>query len=229
MKKKFILSIILLFSFALILTGCGSENNISSDVSKGTEDISNNLKENNMETKEKASTITGNIKIELYKDKAPVTSQNFIDLAKAGKYNNVPFHRIINDFMIQGGDFTNKNGTGGQAAKYHEGLGDPEDESTWVIPDEFGEGLKNEYGSISMANAGPNTGGSQFFIIDAKEGTPWLDGKHAVFGKVIEGIDIVESISEVSTDSMDKPVSPVIMKKVTIKEEEGNPVAIIEI
>ncbi len=229
MKKKLIFSIILLFSFALITAGCGSDNNISGEVVGGTKNINNNLKENNMETEKEVNKIAGTIKLELYKDKAPVTSQNFIDLARAGKYNSAPFHRIINDFMIQGGDFTNKNGTGGHAAKYHESYGDPNDESTWVIPDEFDESLINEYGSISMANAGPNTGGSQFFIIDAKEGTPWLDGKHAVFGKVIEGMDVVEAISETPTNSNDKPVNDVIIKKVTIEEKEGNPVAVIEI
>lgn len=218
-----------MFSFTLVLGGCGSENNLSGEVIDGTESVNNNLKEKTMDTKKEESTITGTIKIELYKDKAPITAGNFIDLAKAGKYNNTPFHRIINDFMIQGGDFTNKNGTGGHAAEYYEGLGDPEDEVTWVIPDEFNENLKNEYGAISMANAGPNTGGSQFFIIDAKEGTPWLDGKHAVFGKVIEGMDVVEAISETPTDSMDRPVSDVIMKKVSIEEKDNNPVAIIKI
>lgn len=229
MKSKLILSFILLFSFALILTGCSSENNLSGEVQKGTENINNNLNEEKMDTKKETSTITGTIKIELYSDKAPVTSQNFMDLAKAGKYDGAPFHRVIDDFMIQGGDFTNKNGTGGHAAQYHEGYGDPEDESTWVIPDEFDSSLKNEYGAISMANAGPDTGGSQFFIIDAKEGTPWLDGKHAVFGKVIEGMDIVEEISATPTDSMDKPISDIFMKKVRIEEQEGNPIAVIEI
>lgn len=228
MKKKLIFSIILLFSFTLILSGCGS-NNISGEAQKSTKSINNNLKENNMETKKETSTISGTIKIELYKNKVSVTAQNFIDLAKAGKYDGAPFHRVIDDFMIQGGDFTNKNGTGGHAAQYHEGYGDPKDETTWVIPDEFDDSLKNEYGVISMANAGPNTGGSQFFIIDAKEGAPWLDGKHAVFGKVIEGMEVVEKISETPTDSMDKPVSDIIMKKVSIEEKEGNPVAVIEI
>lgn len=229
MKKKLIFSIILLLSFALITTGCGNDNKISGEVVESAKDINNNLKENNMETEKETNKITGTIKIELYKDKAPITAENFIDLVKAGKYDGAPFHRVIDDFMIQGGDFTNKNGTGGHAAKYHEGYGDPEEESTWVIPDEFEKSLTNEYGAISMANAGPDTGGSQFFIIDAKEGTPWLDGKHAVFGKVVEGMDIVEEISETPTDSMDRPASDVVMKKVSIEEGEKNPVAEIEI
>ena len=229
MKKKLVFSIVLLFSFALIATGCGSDNNISGEAVESTKNINNNIEENKMETTKEVSKITGTIKIELYKDKAPITAENFIDLVKAGKYDGAPFHRVIDDFMIQGGDFTNKNGTGGHAAKYHEGYGDPEEESTWVIPDEFEKSLTNEYGAISMANAGPDTGGSQFFIIDAKEGTPWLDGKHAVFGKVVEGMDIVEEISETPTDSMDRPASDVVMKKVSIEEGEKNPVAEIEI
>jgi len=228
MKKKLIFSVILLFSFALLTSGCGSDNNISGEAIEGTKDINNNLKEETMDTNKEVSKIISIVRIELFKDKAPITAQNFIDLAKMSKYDGTPFHRVINDFMIQGGDFTNKNGTGGQAAKYYEGLGDPKEETTWAIPDEFDESLKNEYGSISMANSGPNTGGSQFFIIDAKEGTPWLDGKHAVFGKVIEGMNIVEEISEIPTDSMDRPTIDVIMKKVTIEEDKNNPVAVVE-
>ncbi|MBL7206499.1 MAG: peptidylprolyl isomerase [Candidatus Aenigmarchaeota archaeon] len=160
----------------------------------------------------------GEIKIE-FSDKAPITVENFVMLAEAGKFDGTQFHRIINDFMIQGGDFTKGDGTGGHAARYHEGFGNPDIPETWLIPDEFHDDLKNEYGAISMANKGPNTGGSQFFIIDKKDGTPWLDGKHAVFGKVVSGMDIIEKISEVDTDSSDKPFRAVIIEKVTITDK----------
>ena len=144
-------------------------------------------------------TTKGTFAIELYRDKAPKTAQNFIDLTNKGFYNGLIFHRVIDGFMIQGGD-PNGNGTGGPG---------------YTIPDEFGEGLlHSSEGILSMANAGPNTGGSQFFITLDK--TPWLDGHHAVFGKVIEGMEVVRSIGKVTTFS-DRPISPIIIKKLTIE------------
>ncbi len=143
----------------------------------------------------------GEIEIELFADKAPKTAQNFIDLAEKGYYDGVIFHRVIDNFMIQGGDPT---GTG---------MGGP----GYEIEDEFGEGLAHDSaGILSMANRGPNTGGSQFFIT-LKE-TPWLDGKHAVFGKVVGGLDVVKKIGKVKTDYADRPVKDVIMEKVTIRK-----------
>ena len=141
----------------------------------------------------------GTIDIELFEDKAPITTANFIELAEKGFYNEVTFHRVIPGFMIQGGD-PNGDGTGGPG---------------YEIADEFHPALKHSSaGILSMANAGPNTGGSQFFItLDA---TPWLDNKHAVFGKVVKGQDIVNKIAQVKTIN-DKPLTPVVMKKVTIK------------
>ena len=141
----------------------------------------------------------GTIDIELFEDKAPITTANFIELAEKGFYNEVTFHRVIPGFMIQGGD-PNGDGTGGPG---------------YEITDEFHPALKHSSaGILSMANAGPNTGGSQFFItLDA---TPWLDNKHAVFGKVVKGQDIVNKIAQVKTIN-DKPLTPVVMKKVTIK------------
>jgi peptidyl-prolyl cis-trans isomerase A (cyclophilin A) len=167
---------------------------------------------------------TGVIEIKLYVDKAPITTKNFIDLANQKKYDGCPFHRIIENFMIQGGDFENGDGTGGHAAEYHEGYGDPDDPSTWVIPDEFHPDLKNIRCTVAMANRGPNTGGSQFFInvVD----NPHLDNKHAVFGKVIKGMDIVDEISKVDTDDDARPIHPVIMKKVRII---GSDKAVIEV
>lgn len=145
-------------------------------------------------------TSKGNFRLELFEDKAPLTSKNFITLVNKGFYNGLIFHRVIDDFMIQGGD-PKGNGTGGPGYK---------------IPDEFHPDLKHAQGVISMANAGPNTGGSQFFI--TLKATPWLDNKHAVFGKVIEGMEVVKAIGKVKTGAQDKPVEDVVIKKITIEQ-----------
>lgn len=143
----------------------------------------------------------GSFSIELFEDRAPQTTKNFIDLAEKGFYNGVIFHRVIRDFMIQGGDPT---GTGRGGPGY-------------TIPDEFHPDLKHgSAGILSMANAGPNTGGSQFFI--TLEATPWLDGKHAVFGEVTNGMDVVQAIGVTATARGDRPVEDVVMESVTITE-----------
>ena len=142
----------------------------------------------------------GTFRIELFEDKAPITTKNFIDLATKGFYDGVIFHRVIDGFMIQGGDPT---GTGRGGPGYR-------------IPDEFHPDLKHDSaGILSMANAGPNTGGSQFFITLGP--TPHLNNRHAVFGKVIEGLDVVKAIGKVVTNAADRPVEDVVMKKVTIE------------
>lgn len=120
----------------------------------------------------------GVIKIELYENRAPITTKNFIDLAESGFYDGLTFHRVIRGFMIQGGDPLG-SGTGGPG---------------YVIPDEFHPELKHITGTLSMANAGPNTGGSQFFITESPQ--PHLNGKHSVFGQVIEGQDVVVKIEQ---------------------------------
>jgi Peptidyl-prolyl cis-trans isomerase (rotamase) - cyclophilin family len=141
----------------------------------------------------------GTIVAEMFEDKAPKTTENFISLVNKGFYDGVVFHRIIDGFMIQGGDPT---GTG---------MGGP----GYQIPDEFGPGLTHDdEGYFSMANAGPNTGGSQFFITLAP--TPWLDGHHAVFGKVVDGIDVVRKIGVAKTDFRDRPVNEISMEKVEV-------------
>ncbi len=149
----------------------------------------------------KFQTSMGDFTIELYSDLAPNTVTNFITLAKKNFYDGVIFHRVIDNFMIQGGDPT---GTGRGGPGY-------------AIPDEFGQGLKHDApGILSMANAGPNTGGSQFFITLVP--TPWLDGHHAIFGHVIKGMNVVEKIGHVKTDRQDRPVEEVTIKTITIEE-----------
>ncbi len=139
-------------------------------------------------------TSKGDITIELNADKAPKTVTNFIVLAKAGYYNGLTFHRVIPDFMIQGGD-PDGNGTGGTSI-YGETF---EDESN---------DLQMVKGVIAMANRGPNTNGSQFFIVQA-EATPWLQGRHTIFGRVTKGLDIVDAIVNVPADANDRPSTPV--------------------
>lgn len=147
------------------------------------------------------NTSMGDFEVKLATDYAPETSKNFITLAEKGFYNGLTFHRVIDNFMIQGGDPAG-NGTGGPG---------------YTIKDEFSSKLLHDGpGVISMANRGPNTGGSQFFITLRE--TKWLDGKHAVFGKVSKGMDVVYKIGKTATDSNDKPLEPVIIKKVTIEK-----------
>lgn len=147
----------------------------------------------------KFTTNKGVFVAEMFEDKAPLTTKNFIELVEKGFYDGIIFHRVIDCFMIQGGDPT---GTG---------MGGP----GYKIKDEFGEGLKHDdEGILSMANAGPNTGGSQFFITLAP--TPWLNGHHAIFGKVVEGMDVVRLIGVVPTDFRDRPREAVTMEKVEV-------------
>ena len=145
-------------------------------------------------------TSKGTFDIELFEDKAPKTTGNFITLVEKGFYNGLIFHRVIDGFMIQGG-CPKGDGTGGPG---------------YTIPDEFHPDLRHSgEGILSMANAGPNTGGSQFFITLAK--TEWLDGHHAVFGKVIKGMDVVKAIGKVETDPFrDRPYEDVKINKITI-------------
>jgi len=146
-------------------------------------------------------TTLGQLVLELYQDKAPKTVANFVKLAKEGFYDGIIFHRVIAGFMIQTGDPT---GTGRGGPGY-------------TFEDEFHPALKHsERGILSMANAGPNTNGSQFFITLAP--TPWLDGKHSVFGKVIEGQSVIDAIAAAPRDANDRPRSEISMKKVTLQE-----------
>jgi len=147
-------------------------------------------------------TSMGTIKIKLFSKEAPITTTNFKNLINEGFYNGIIFHRVIDGFMLQGGDPT---GTGRGGSKN-------------TIQDEFGPGLKHsKKGILSMANSGPNSGSSQFFITLAA--TPWLDGKHAIFGEVISGMDVVEKIGKTKTGPNDKPATDIKMIKVTLGEK----------
>ncbi len=175
----------------------------------------------------------GDIKIKLFPDKAPKAVENFTTHAKNGYYNGIVFHRVIKDFMIQGGDPT-ATGMGGESIWGHS------------FEDEFTPELHNLRGALSMANAGPCTNGSQFFIVQAKKvpdgmieqlegltaeqgfpteiteaykelgGTPWLDFRHTVFGQVFEGMEVVDKIAETEVDGGDKPVNDVVIEAIEI-------------
>ena len=151
-------------------------------------------------TRARFQTNQGEFVLDLFDKEMPVTAGNFIKLAEKGFYNGVIFHRVIKDFMIQGGDPTG-TGTGGPG---------------YVIKDEFTKNNRNDRGTISMANAGPNTGGSQFFINVVNNN--YLDKKHPVFGRVSSGMEIVDKIANAKTDSQDRPLSRVIINKIVIEK-----------
>jgi len=140
----------------------------------------------------------GAIELELFDEDAPKTVENFRKLATDGFYDGVIFHRVIKDFMIQGGDPT---GTGSGGPGY-------------TFEDEFNDN-KVERGALAMANAGPNTNGSQFFIVTT-DAAPWLDGKHTVFGRVTAGMEVVDSIEATDTDAGDKPVSDAVIERIEL-------------
>ena len=197
MKKGILLALVLCLS--IFAVGCSQKENT-------------NVSKKNDTAKAEAATLNsiavfetskGTFKVELFQNKAPLTAGNFVTLSKKGFYDGLIFHRVIDGFMIQGGD-PKGNGTGGPG---------------YVIKDEFAPGLKHDKkGILSMANAGPNTGGSQFFITLVP--TPWLDNKHSIFGQVIEGIEVVEAIGKVKIDNRDKPLEDIVVKKITIVENK---------
>ena len=145
-------------------------------------------------------TSEGAIQLELFPEDAPKTVENFTKLAGDGFYDGVSFHRVIPDFMIQGGDPT---GTGSGGPGY-------------TFEDEFND-HKLLKGSLAMANAGPNTNGSQFFIVTAEE-CSWLDGKHTVFGRVLEGQEVVDRISGADRDGRDKPTTPITIDRIELED-----------
>jgi len=149
----------------------------------------------------------GKVVLEMMEADAPKTVANFVKLAKSGFYDGTKFHRIIAGFMIQGGDPKTKD----DDLEGEWGTGDP----GYKFDDEIHANNSNEIGTISMANAGPNTNGSQFFINTADNN--FLDTKHTVFGRVVEGFDVIKQIERTSTDPSDRPFDPVIIEKVEME------------
>lgn len=229
---------LLLFALCLlVLVGCASKDEKKTSESKGEKTMLRQLsgyKEG--DKKVTIKTTMGDIEIVLFPEVAPKAVENFIGLAKKGYYNGIIFHRVIEGFMIQGGDPTG-TGMGG--------------ESLWGkdFEDEFDVNYRNFYGALSMANAGPGTNGSQFFIVTTKDnvsnnildqmkqlgekngfsedvinaykelgGAYHLDGKHTVFGQVIKGMDVAESISKVKTNAQDKPLEDVKIESIEVVE-----------
>tara|TARA_Y100000310_G_scaffold326558_2_gene391587 strand:+ start:12 stop:569 length:558 start_codon:yes stop_codon:yes gene_type:complete len=185
MKKTLILTAIIIISIFLI--SCGGEKMEGSTVTLQTN--------------------KGEIRLELFTETMPITTGNFIKLAKDGFYDGTKFHRVIDNFMIQGGDPLTKD----SSKKSMWGTGDP----GYKIKDEFTDNNKNDRGTISMANAGPNTGGSQFFINLVNNN--FLDSKHPAFGKVVTGMDVVDTIAKVQKEAQDRPVEDVVIEKVVVE------------
>jgi len=150
-------------------------------------------------TKVILETNLGDITIKVLPEEAPKIVKNFVQLVDSNKYDGTIFHRVIDGFMIQGGDYENRNGTGGEA--YEGGY----------LEDEFSQNLSHVRGAVSMANRGPNTNGSQFFIMH-KDGQ-FLDGRHSIFGQVVEGMETVDEIAKVNTDAKDMPLENVTIFK----------------
>jgi cyclophilin family peptidyl-prolyl cis-trans isomerase len=229
MKKIFFSLILMVF-----LTGCNqsslnteadagkiNENKLNLEVGQSSRETANKNNENNKMQENKSVTYEdltkeysvavlktnmGEIKLKFYAEASPVTVNNFLNLAKDGFYDGTRFHRVIKDFMIQGGDPKSKD----LSQKNMWGTGDP--------GYKFSEEINSEKlvrGSLAMANSGPNTNGSQFFIVTAPA-TPWLDGKHTNFGYVAEGMEIVEQIESVDTDANDRPAEDIIIESIEL-------------
>ena len=214
-KHVKILGLVLITSLALVAGGCVQKKAVEEkqeveqplEETGGGEDMSGEQLKG-PEVGEEVAIITtnqGEIKVRFFPEVAPKAVENFKTHSKDGYYEGVGFHRIIKDFMIQGGD-PDGTGRGG--------------ESIWGAPfeDEFNSDYKHLKGTLSMANAGPGTNGSQFFIVHAENGTPHLNGAHTVFGQVYEGMDVVDLIANLQVDRNDMPGEPVVMEKIEIVE-----------
>lgn len=204
-----------LFLLLFVLTACHDTTKNETDnkpIETKEDKLMSELQENvklddNQKLVAVIETNMGTMEVELFPEKAPKTVMNFVGLAKKDYYDGIIFHRVIEDFMIQGGDPT---GTGRGGESVYGG----------TFEDEFHPELRHDgAGVLSMANAGPGTNGSQFFI--TLKATPWLDGRHSVFGKLIDGEDVLEKIgSAETTKPFDKPVEDVVMQNVTIEKRD---------
>lgn len=216
MSKSTIIQIALMGVLVLIVVlGVRDVNKKSEEVQNVSASVAESLETNKEEetmsqeiTRVVLNTSKGAVTLELWKENAPKTVENFVTLAQNGFYDGTRFHRVIEGFMIQGGDPLSKDTA--QIARW--GTGGP----GYQFADEIHAENKNLAGTISMANAGPNTNGSQFFINVADNS--YLDQRHTVFGKVVEGYDIVEAISLVDTGPNDRPVEDVVIESITVLE-----------
>lgn len=229
-KKAWLLSSTLVLA-VFILAGCGTKQKTYSfnESSAGSTDRkllssteeTNEINQQNMNVPNEINlalaeqysgvvivTNLGEIEVEFYEEN-PITAANFLTLAQGGFYDNTIFHRVIKDFMIQGGDPNSKN-----ADRATHGMGGP----GYSFADEINNRPLVK-GSLAMANSGPSTNGSQFFIVTA-ESTPWLDGKHTNFGEVVSGMEIVDKIEALQTDERDNPVQSVKIERVELKEKK---------
>lgn len=211
MKKVFLLllAMVLMTGSCLAASGNASGNERTTSIQDGpaVKDVHKDVHKGDKKMVNRIAvfeTNLGNFSVELFEDETPITTENFIDLAEKGFYDGVIFHRVIDGFMIQGGD---PEGTG---------MGGP----GYTIEDEFRDDLRFDgEGILAMANTGmPHTGGSQFFITLDK--TPWLNGHHTIFGKVKEGMDVVRRIGHSETDMADRPLEDVVIKSIEIKYPE---------
>lgn len=211
MKKVFLLllAMVMMTGSCLAASGNASGNERTTSIQDGqaVKDVHKDVHKGDKKMVNRIAvfeTNLGNFSVELFEDETPITTENFIDLAERGFYDGVIFHRVIDGFMIQGGD---PEGTG---------MGGP----GYTIEDEFRDDLRFDgEGILAMANTGmPHTGGSQFFITLDK--TPWLNGHHTIFGKVKEGMDVVRRIGHSETDMADRPLEDVVIKTIEIKYPE---------
>ncbi|MDR7079061.1 peptidyl-prolyl cis-trans isomerase B (cyclophilin B) [Neobacillus niacini] len=243
--RKILQFVFVLLMGVIVLSGCGTSKEKeeaapkstapTTEEKEGNDQVANAVYpqlSNEVSVNEKLveiETTMGNIKIKLFPEYAPKAVENFVKHSEEGYYDGLIFHRVINDFMLQGGD-PNGDGTGGESI-----YGKP-------FEDEFSDNLYNLRGALSMANSGSNTNGSQFFIVQKKSvdpamksemekagfpneiieayedrgGTPWLDQRHTVFGQVLEGMDVVDKIAETPVDAKDKPEEDVIIKDIKV-------------
>ena len=233
--KRLLLIVLALMMCMAVLTACGDEVVYTGTTEKTNGDVSQNGGNKDMEAllnindikpvedavvdddyairePEKGETVAilhtsmGDIKMRFLDEIAPLATNNFIALAEAGRYDKTIFHRVINNFMIQGGDYTNFDGTGGVSAYGVE------------FPNEVSEYASNIRGSVAMANAGPDTNGSQFYINQCPEDNTYLDGGYTVFGWVYEGMDVVDAIASVATAVGDRPLEDVELEYVEVVE-----------
>jgi len=225
-NKAFLLTLLI---FSLFLTACTASKPIANAKNNNQNNLTNNKKsminidKNSMSnqdilkkySKAEFKTTMGNFTVEFFNKEMPITVSNFLNLADSGYFDGVKFHRVMENFMIQSGDPLSKD----DSKALYWGTGGP----GYAIADEFVKGLSNVYGTIAMANSGPNSGGSQFFV-NVKDNT-FLDfdkepftSQHPVFGKVIDGMDVVEKISRVDVvPNVNRPTEPVVIEKINLK------------